>query len=103
MEGGPSEFLEKANTDPELSGRILEALERGGTVVADEVQRIAEEAGYSFSQVEFQEEVRRSISDRFAAGEQHLASAAEAPPRPPMSSCQVGCLSYTVNWHPKVS
>ena len=72
-------------------------------VTADEVLQIAEEFGFKFSRAEFEREVKRSIDQRFAAGDLRLeptVAAMKSKPRPPMSSCARGCLSYTVSWHP---
>src|SRR5437764_14762362 len=95
----PLEFLAKAQEDPKISDRVLAAVEKGGQVTAAEVLRIAHEAGFSFTKEEFEKAVRQSIEERFAAGEQALATSLK-PRRPPESSCAKGCLSYTVSWHP---
>jgi hypothetical protein len=97
----PLEFLEKANKDPKLSARIFSAVERGAKVTAEEVLQLAHEFGYSFTQGEFVEAVRRSITDRFAAGDEGSAElSAKKKGDPPESSCAWGCLSYTKTWHP---
>ena len=98
----PLEFLQKAQTDPKLSARVLAAVERGGKLVGEEVLQIAQEFGYSFSRNEFEKEVKRNMAERFAAGEAQLADVAgkKKPPKPPESSCAKGCLSYTKSWHP---
>lgn len=99
----PSEFLAKAQTDRKLSDQVLAAVERGGKVTADEVLKIAKKAGYSFTRSEFEKEVKRSYAERFAAGDKGLTDVAAKPrprPRPPLSSCARGCLSYTKSWHP---
>lgn len=96
------EFLQKAQKDKKLSDRVTAAVERGAKLTAEEVLQIAEEFGYSFTRAEFEREVRRDISARFAAGEANLADVAGAlkPARPLESSCAKGCLSYTKSWHP---
>ena len=95
----PLEFLSKAQEDPELSARLVAALEKGGKVTDDEVLRIAEESGYPFTADEFHAAVRRDFAERFAAGEEQLADVAKV--RVPLeSSCAKGCLSLTKSWHP---
>jgi hypothetical protein len=98
----PIEFLEQAQTDPALSARVLAAVERGGRVTAEEVIEIANEFGYSFSRSDFERDVKRSMVERFNAGDVSLADVVgkRKPPKPPQSSCAKGCLSYTTNWHP---
>src|SRR5438477_13062862 len=95
----PLEFLAKAQEDPKISDRVLAAVEKGGQVTAEEVVRIAREAGFSFSKEEFEKAVRQNIEERFAAGEEGLATTLKTK-KPPESSCAKGCLSYTVSWHP---
>lgn len=95
----PLQFLEDAQTIPKISARVLLAVERGGTVTAGEVLQIAQEFGYSFTPEEFQDEVRRSTAERFAAGDMNMINVEEAESLPE-SSCANGCLSYSVNWHP---
>jgi hypothetical protein len=68
-------------------------------VTAEEVMRIAQNAGYSFTREEFETAVRNSIVERYRAGERGLASVVNVN-RPPESSCAKGCLSYTTSWHP---
>ncbi|HEX7185823.1 MAG TPA: Nif11-like leader peptide family natural product precursor [Thermoanaerobaculia bacterium] len=98
----PLEFLAKAQKDPDLGARLFAALEEGGRVTAEQVLQIASESGYSFTMEEFEEEVRRDMAIRFAAGEQGLADVVRpGRRRPPMSSCARGCLSWTKNWHPR--
>jgi nitrogen fixation uncharacterized protein len=101
-QASPIEFLRQAQKDPKLSARVLAAVERGGKVTADEVLEIAREFGYSFSRAEFEREVKRDMAERFKAGDESLADVAgrRRPPRPPLSSCARGCLSYTKSWHP---
>ena len=95
----PLEFLAKAQEDPQISDRVFAAVERGGLVTAEEVLRIASEAGFSFTREEFERDVRKKLDERFAAGEHGLATMLK-PKKPPQSSCAKGCLSYTVSWHP---
>jgi len=99
------EFLRKAQKDSKLNARVLKAVERGGRVTAQEVLEIAREFGFSFTKDEFEREARRDIQARFAAGDQTLASVAARPAagKAPESSCQKGCLSYTVNYHPELT
>jgi Nif11 domain len=98
----PLDFLAKAQKDSKLSARILAAVERGNMVTAEEVTQIAKEFGFSFSRAEFESAVKRDYARRFAAGETDLTDVLAKPkPRPPMSSCARGCLSYTKSWHPK--
>jgi Nif11 domain len=96
------EFLAKAQDDPQISARVLAAVERGNKVMAEEVLQIAQEFGYSFTRSEFEKDVRQSIAERFAAGDESLAAVAgkNKPKKSPLSSCARGCLSYTVSWHP---
>ena len=98
----PLDFLAKAQRDKRLSDRVLLAVERGGKVTGEEVMEIAKEFGYSFTQAEFERDVKRSIAEKFAAEASLAAKPKPKPvPKPPLSSCARGCLSYTVNWHPK--
>jgi hypothetical protein len=98
----PRDFLEAAQKDAKLSDRITEAVEKGAKVTANEVMAIAKEAGYSFTRAEFERAVRQRYSERFAAGDVSLADVMARPrPRPPLSSCARGCLSYTKSWHPR--
>lgn len=96
------EFMRHSQVSRELSQRILKAVEKGGLVTAEEVMKIATEAGYSFTREEFEIAVRSSIVERFRAGEHALASVVNAND-PPESSCAKGCLSYTYSWHPDPS
>ena len=95
----PLQFLEDAQTIPKISARVLLAVERGGPVTADEVMQIAQEFGYSFTREAFQQEVRRSMAERFAVGDMNVINVEEAETLPE-SSYAHGCLSYSVNWHP---
>lgn len=97
----PIQFLDAANTDPELNARVLAAFERGAMASASEIMRLAEEAGFSFTQQEFESAVRKNMQRRFAAGAIELADVVrQAGRKPPESSCAKGCLSYTKSWHP---
>jgi len=98
----PLEFLERAQSDPAISARILKAVLRGSMLTADEVLQIAQEFGYSFTCEEFEREVRRDMERRFKAGDDSLSDVVgtKKPPKPPESSCAKGCLSYTKSWHP---
>lgn len=95
------EFLDKAQKDPKLSARVLAAVEKGGKVTAQEVLKIAKASGFSFTRAQFERAVKRDYAKRFAAGEKDLGDVvARVRPRPPLSSCARGCLSYTKSWHP---
>lgn len=94
----PLEFLAKAQEDPKIADRVFAAVEKGGMVTAEEVLRIASEAGFSFTREEFERDVRKNLEERFAAGDQSLATMLKTK-GPPQSSCAKGCLSYTVSWH----
>lgn len=99
----PIRFLAQAQEDPGLSARVLAAVEHGGMVTAEEVLEIAREFGYSFSREEFEREVKRSIVERFEAGDESLADVVaemRGPKPPPKSSCAANCVSWTTNWHP---
>jgi hypothetical protein len=102
MKQSPIEFLEQAQKDPKLSARVYAAVERGGRVTAEEVLEIAREFGYSFSRSEFERDVKHNRAERFKAGDESLADVVgrRRPPRPPMSSCARGCLSWTKNYCP---
>ena len=98
----PLEFLAKARKDRKLSDRVSAAVERGGKVTAEEVLQIAQEFGFKFTRAQFERDVKRDMADRFAAGDASLADVlARARPKPPLSSCARGCLSYTKSWHPR--
>ena len=102
----PLQFLAKAETDPKLAARVFAALERGGKVTAEEIVQIANEFGFSFTQKEFEKEITRNFADRFDAGEDEVALAAKPkpkPPKPPLSSCSRGCLSWTKTYCPKLT
>ena len=96
------EFLSKAQRDRRISARVQAAVERGGKMTADEVLQIAKEFGYSITRSEFERDVKRSLAERFAAGDDSLVDVAGAkkPTKPLESSCAKGCLSYTKSWHP---
>jgi|GEM_PF-1463359 len=96
----PLQFLEKAQKDPKLSARVQLAVERGGKVTAEEVLQIAQEFGFSFTRSEFERDVRRSMAERFAAGDESLADVTNQPRNALESSCAKGCLSLTKSWHP---
>jgi hypothetical protein len=98
----PLDFLAKARTDRKLGDRVMAAVERGGRVTAEEILEIAHEFGYSFNRTTFERDVRQDMERRLAAGDTRLADVAgkKKPPRPPLSSCARGCLSYTKSWHP---
>jgi len=93
------EFLDLSQKDPKLSRQVSKAVERGGMTTAEDVMRIAEAAGFSFTRDEFESEVRRNIEARYRAGEKGLAAVVNAK-EPLESSCAKGCLSYTTSWHP---
>ena len=100
----PLQFLEKAETDPKLSARVIKAIERGGKVTAEEVVQIANEFGFSFTQKEFEKEVERNIGERFGGGEEELARAAKPKPvpKPPLSTCARKCLSWSKTYCPRI-
>lgn len=106
----PLQFLKKAETDPKLSARVNKAIERGGKVMAEEVIQIANEFGFSFTQKEFERAVARNIGERFQGGEQDVAAAATRKPKPtpkpkpPLeSTCARQCLSWSINYCPRVT
>jgi hypothetical protein len=105
QKAGPLAFLAKAQKDAKLSARVQAAVERGNMVTAEEVLQIAKEFGYTFTRREFESAVKRSMEERFAAGDQSLADVAgrRKPKGPPESSCAKGCLSYTKSWHPRAT
>ena len=97
----PIRFLDAANADPELNARVQAAFERGAMTSASEIMRLAEEAGFSFTQQEFESAVRKNMQRRFAAGAIELADVVRQSSKEPLeSSCAKGCLSYTKSWHP---
>jgi hypothetical protein len=98
----PLEFLKKTQNDPELSLRILQAIEKGNMSTAKEVMAIAKEQGFSFDRDEFEQAVRKDIAERFAAGDKTLTNVVDKKrvSESPESSCAKGCLSYTISWHP---
>jgi hypothetical protein len=98
----PIRFLDAANADPELNARVQAAFERGAMTSASEIMRLAEEAGFRFTQQEFESAVRKNMQQRFAAGAVELADVLRASSKkaPLESSCAKGCLSYTKSWHP---
>ena len=96
----PLEFLEKSQTDPKISSRVGAAVEKGGNVTMDEVMRIAHENGYSFTRSEFQEAIRRSLRERFAAGEKDLAAVIDQDQQ--FGSGCGECISWTRTWHPEL-
>src|SRR5262245_61332396 len=104
----PLEFLSQAQKNRKLSGRVLAAVERGNLVTAEEVLQIAKEFGYSFTRQQFEKAVRKNIADKFKGGAISEVQVAKKKkpkpvPKPPLSSCARGCLSYTVSWHPSRS
>lgn len=102
-QSGPLDFLDKSQTDQQVSDRVLAAFERGANLAADEVIKIARQLGYTFDRKQFEQEVLRSMEERFAAGERQLAYVIGNPQLAgaPESACSRGCLSYSVNYHPK--
>ncbi|HEY4168658.1 MAG TPA: Nif11-like leader peptide family natural product precursor [Reyranella sp.] len=99
----PLDFLSQAQKSKKLSARVLAAVERGNLVTAEEVLQIAKEFGYSFSRQQFETAVKKAIAQQFKGkglSEAQAATSARRRPKPPLSSCARGCLSYTVNWHP---
>jgi hypothetical protein len=93
------EFLKRSQSDRTLSAEVAEAVEKGGMTTAKAVMRIAKKAGYSFTAEQFETAVRKSLVDRYRAGETGLASTVNAHAALE-SSCSKGCLSYTKSWHP---
>ncbi|HEY7292345.1 MAG TPA: Nif11 family protein [Vicinamibacterales bacterium] len=97
----PLDFLQHAQTDAKTSAKVQAALEKGAAVTAAQVVKIARAAGFKFTRAQFERAVRKSYADRFAAGEKSLGDVvSKVRPRPPLSSCARGCLSYTKSWHP---
>jgi hypothetical protein len=99
----PIEFLRHAQQDAKTSARVKAALEKGAAVTNAEILKIAKSSGYKFTQNQFQRAVRKSYAERFAAGDRSLAAVMKKVKGPPESSCARGCLSWTVNWHPKAT
>ncbi len=101
----PLDFLKKANKDTALSVKIYKAIEKGNLVMAKEVLEIAKKAGFSFTKEEFENDVRKDIEKRFAAGDISIASAIskKVVSDAPESACSKGCLSYTTNYHPSAA
>src|SRR5690242_17915972 len=97
----PIEFLKHAQTDSKTSAMVKAALEKGAAVTAEEVMKIAKSNGYKFTRKEFEQAVKKSYAERFAAGDISVADViVQAKRRPPLSSCARGCLSYSKSWHP---
>jgi Skp family chaperone for outer membrane proteins len=97
----PIEFLEHAQADAKTSAKIQAALEKGAAVTTAEVLKIAKASGFTFTSKQFEQAVKKSYAERFAAGDTSLADVVKkVAPRPPQSSCARGCLSYTKSWHP---
>jgi hypothetical protein len=102
---GASEFLSKTSKDPKLGARVLKVFAKHGKATAADIRKVAREAGYSFSQRDFEKAVKKDMSARFSAGKGPTATAAKRRKRLPIksapeSACSRGCLSYTHNWHP---
>jgi predicted ribosomally synthesized peptide with nif11-like leader len=97
-QSSPSQFLTRAETDPQLSARVAEAIEHGGNVTMDAVLRIADEAGFSFTREEFQEASKRRMEQRFSVGE--VSAELSSKKRAPMSACSRGFLSWTISYCP---
>jgi Nif11 domain len=99
----PMDFLSKAQKNAKLSARVLAAVERGNLVTSEEVIQIAKEFGYSFSRQQFETAVKKAIAQQFKGkdlSEAQIGTSARRRPKPPLSSCARGCLSYTISWHP---
>ena len=98
---GPLDFLALAQADKKISAAVQAAIEKGAMVTAAEVLKIAQNAGFEFTREQFERAVKKSYAARFAAGDKSLSDVvAKVRPRPPLSSCARGCLSYTKSWHP---
>jgi hypothetical protein len=98
MKSNPLDFLTQAQESPELSARVLAAVERGNMVTAEEVLQIAKEFGFSFSKQQFEKAVKKAIAEQFKGKNLSEAQVVGLKTRrPPMSSCARGCLSYTVS------
>ena len=95
-----SEFFELSQSDAQLGKRILKIVESHAKNQANEIQKVARKAGFRFSQRQFEAAVRKSISAQFLIGKKKKKK--KPVPRPPLSSCARGCLSWTHNWHPSV-
>jgi Nif11 domain len=97
----PLDFLEHAQTNAKTSAKVQAAIEKGAAVTAAEVMKIAKKAGFTFTREQFERAVKKSYGERFAGGDASLADVVKkVRPRPPLSSCARGCLSYTKSWHP---
>ena len=100
--GKPLDFLTQAQSDKNTSAAVQAAIEKGAAVTAAEVLKIAKKAGFEFTREQFERAVKKSYATRFAAGDKSLGDVlAKVKPKPPLSSCARGCLSYTKSWHPK--
>ena len=98
----PLDFLSHAQADKNTSAAVQAAIEKGAAVTAAEVLKIAKRAGFEFTRDQFERAVKKSYATRFAAGDKSLADVvAKVKPKPPLSSCARGCLSYTKSWHPR--
>jgi predicted ribosomally synthesized peptide with nif11-like leader len=97
----PIRFVDAANTDPDLNARVNAAFEKGAMRTAEEIMRLANEAGFDFTREEFESAVRKNLQQRFAGGAIELADVVLQSKKEPLeSSCAKGCLSYTKSWHP---
>ena len=97
----PLEFLEHAQADARASAKVQAAIEKGAAVTTAEIMKIAKTAGFTFTREQFERAVKKSYAERFTAGDTSLADVVKkVRPRPPLSSCARGCLSYTKSWHP---
>ena len=99
QQSGAQEFIAKSKTDPDISSRIMEIFTTHGSAAAKEILQLATDHGFSFSQSELEETVRGQTAKQMGE-EAKTKVVPEARPRPPMSSCARGCLSYTHSWHP---
>ncbi len=94
-----SEFLKRANTDKKLIKKIYHVLEKHGKAQAEDILSLAREEGFSFTTAEFEEAVLKDVDQQFSATKE-TATQPAAKPKPPLSSCARGCLSWTRNYCP---
>jgi Nif11 domain len=96
-----SDFMKRAKTDQKLIDKIFHVLEKHGKAQAEEILSLAREEGFSFTTAEFEETMLSDMNQQFSAAKETAAQPAAKPvPKPPMSSCARGCLSWTVNYCP---
>jgi hypothetical protein len=100
-ESTPLEFLKHAQTDAKTSVMVQAAMKKGAEVTATEVLKIAKSHGYNFTRRQFEQAVKKSYAERFAAGDISVANVLMESKRAPLeSTCAAGCLSYTISYCP---